>query len=225
MESGRDGMEIFNPDFFGSGRDGVFQSRFFRDGTGLKKNLIGIPISRFGPNSAYFFKAMLKQTWFVDDVVGSQKWRIVSDDIHDMYMIQFTLKLCPRLIYAFIREFFENVFVLHFDLTVFRIGQICDTVCSETSRDRIMNKSGKMKPKFLCVLCDRLRLSVTNRTVSTTGWALKIPVFGWFWRKPRSNFVGKVSLTRFVSHDESGKYEFCNITPPVGQMRHSGLHT
>ena len=60
MESGRDGMEIFNPDFFGTGRDGVFQSRFFRDGTGLKKNLIGIPISRFGPNTANFLKAMLK---------------------------------------------------------------------------------------------------------------------------------------------------------------------
>ena len=89
MESGRDGMEIFNPDFFGTGRDGVFQSRFFRDGTGLKKNLIGIPISRFGPNTANFFKAVLKQTWFVV-VVGSQKWGIVSDHIHDMYMTQFS---------------------------------------------------------------------------------------------------------------------------------------
>ena len=72
MESGRDGMGVFNPDFFGTGRDGVFQSRFFRDGTGLKKILIGIPISRFGPNMANFSKAMLKQILFLV-FVGSQK--------------------------------------------------------------------------------------------------------------------------------------------------------
>ena len=38
MESGRDGMGFSIPIFFGTGRDGVFRSRFFRDGTGLKKN-------------------------------------------------------------------------------------------------------------------------------------------------------------------------------------------
>ena len=92
MESGRDGMGVFNPDFFGTGRDGVFQSRFFRDGTGLKKILIGIPISRFGPNTANFSKAMLKQILFLV-FVGSQKWRIVNDDIYDPVSVNLHL-LC-----------------------------------------------------------------------------------------------------------------------------------
>ena len=88
-----------------------------------------------------------------------------------------------------------------------------------TSRDGIMNPDAKIKPRVHCVWRDRLGLPMTNRIGSTTGWNLKIPVLGGFDYKNPLKFCRE---SQFDTRN-SKKLIFCNMTPPGGQITHSGI--
>ena len=82
-----------------------------------------------------------------------------------------------------------------------------------------MNPSAKMKPRVHSIASDGLELPVTHRTGSATGWTWKIPVLGGFDYKNTLKFCRE---SQFDTRN-SKKLIFCNMTPPGGQITHSGI--